>query len=94
MSICWAEVCRVGNFIILGSREAETAIAKGSLVSRFLLRQDHPRGTTVRTMTEEEFLQREGGQLCIYRRGDHDDFHVVCLVDLCGKSDARSGRGS
>ena len=82
VSAHWAGVCRVGEIVILGNHEGGTIIANGSLAFRFPFGHDHPRGTVVRTMSEEEFVQDEEVWLCIYRCGDHDDVHAVCHVDL------------
>ena len=61
-------------------------IDKGSLVFRFPLERDYPEGTIVRPLTENEFLQAEGDGLCVYRRGQEDDIHFVCYVDLLERS--------
>ena len=57
-------------------------VDKGSLIFRFPLERGYPEGTVVRALNENEFLQAEGDQLCVYRRGDDDDIHFVCRVDM------------
>ena len=76
------EACRVGEVLLLGEREAKMVVDKGSLVFRFPLERDHPEGTIVRPLDENEFIQAEGDRLCIYRRGQDDDIRFVCHVDL------------
>ena len=80
------EACRVGEVILLGEREAKMVVDKGSLVFRFPLERDHPAGTIVRPLDDNEFIQAEGDRLCIYRRGQDDDIRFVCHVDLLERS--------
>ena len=61
-------------------------IDKGSLVFRLPLERDYPEGTIARPLDENEFLQAEGDRLCVYRRGQEDDIHFVCYVDLLERS--------
>ena len=80
------EACRVGEVVLLGEREAKMVIDEGSLVFRFPLERDYPEGTIARPLAENEFLQAEGDRLCVYRRGQEDDIHFVCYVDLLERS--------
>ena len=63
------EVCRVGEIVLIGGQEAKTVVTKGSLIFRFPLERDYPEGTAVRPLTDDAFLQAEGDQLCLYRKG-------------------------
>ena len=66
-------------------------IDKGSLVFRLPLERDYPEGTIARPLAENEFLQAEGDRLCVYRRGQDDDIHFVCYVDLLERATPERG---
>ena len=67
-----SEACRVGEIVLIGGQEAKTVLYKGSLVLRFPLERNL---ITVRSLSEDEFLQAEGERLCLYRRRTDADIH-------------------
>ena len=45
----------------------------------------------IRPLEDNEFLQAEGERLCLYRRGQEDDVHFICYVDLMERSTPERG---
>ena len=54
-----SDICQTGEIVIIGGKEARTAMGKESLIFRFPLEHDHPQGVVVRPMANEEFLREE-----------------------------------
>ena len=77
-----ADLCRIGEIVLIGAKETRTVLAKGSLIFRFPLEQHHPIGTVFWPMANEEFLREEEGRLCQNRKGSPEDIHFVCYVNL------------
>ena len=68
--------------MLIEGKEVRTVISKGSLIFRVPLERDHAEGATVRSLRENEFLQVEGEDLCVYRRDLDEENHFVCRLDL------------
>ena len=73
-----ADVCRVGEVVLIGGKEAWTVISKSSLIFRVPLDSEHPEGTTVKHIRDNEFLQIEGEDLYVYARDLEGNVHVQC----------------